>query len=146
MSDPGCPRGHVWMTQLRAKVSVCKNCGKHRPVFELPYNDPINVEKRQRKAEDQAMRAIKWTPGPWICTSDARVLACDERSTIICEPPASPSNPTVMADAHLIATAPQLYEALAWYVENDETDTDHGFFAEGRDRARKALASARGET
>jgi hypothetical protein len=54
MGDPGCPRGHVWVTYANAKVSVCKNCGADRPVFELPYNDPINVEKRRREAEAKA--------------------------------------------------------------------------------------------
>ena len=50
MSDPECPRGHVWVTRWGAKVSivsVCKNCGADQPVFEFPYNDPINVEKRR---------------------------------------------------------------------------------------------------
>lgn len=51
MSDPGCPRGHVWVTYSGAKVSVCKNCGADRPVFELPYNDPINVAKRRLAKE-----------------------------------------------------------------------------------------------
>jgi hypothetical protein len=50
MSDPGCPRGHVWVTMANAKVSVCKNCGAHQPVFELPYDDPIRVEERRRAA------------------------------------------------------------------------------------------------
>lgn len=53
MSDPGCPRGHVWVKQWNAKVSVCKNCGADRPVLELPYDDPINVEKRRREAEQK---------------------------------------------------------------------------------------------
>lgn len=34
MGDPGCPRGHVWVTYTGAKVSVCKNCGAHLPVME----------------------------------------------------------------------------------------------------------------
>jgi hypothetical protein len=54
MPDPGCPRGHVWVTHLNAKMSVCKNCGADRPVFELPYNDPINVKKRRREAQKKS--------------------------------------------------------------------------------------------
>ena len=53
MPDPGCPRGHVWVTYAGAKVSVCKNCGASQPVFELPYNDPINVEKRRREQAER---------------------------------------------------------------------------------------------
>lgn len=51
MADAGCPRGHVWVTQWNAKVSVCKNCGADRTVGELPYNDPINVEKCRHEAK-----------------------------------------------------------------------------------------------
>ena len=54
MGDPGCPRGHVWVTYPNAKVSVCKNCGADRLVGELPYNDPINVAKREREAKDKS--------------------------------------------------------------------------------------------
>ena len=42
MSDPGCPRGHVWVTYPNAKVSVCQNCGADRPVAELAKDDPLN--------------------------------------------------------------------------------------------------------
>lgn len=50
-----------------------------------------------------------------------------------------------MANAALIAAAPELYEALAWMVEHDETDSETGFYADGLKRAVAALAKARGE-
>ena len=53
MGDPGCPRGHVWVTYPNAKVSVCKNCGADQPVRELPANDPLMVAKREREAKGQ---------------------------------------------------------------------------------------------
>lgn len=50
-----------------------------------------------------------------------------------------------MANANLIAAAPELYDALAWMVEHDETDSETGFYADGLKRAVAALAKARGE-
>ncbi|WP_215755059.1 hypothetical protein [Acetobacter sp. P5B1] len=50
-------------------------------------------------------------------------------------------------DAHLIATAPDLYEALKSclnFMEN--TESELGFSLESADQARAALAKARGET
>jgi len=49
-----------------------------------------------------------------------------------------------MANAALIAAAPELYEALAWMVEHDETDSETGFYAVGLKLAVAALAKARG--
>lgn len=51
------------------------------------------------------------------------------------------------ANAHLIAAAPELYAALAWYVENDDVNEEPGneHWLEGRDRAKAALAKARGD-
>lgn len=39
--DPGCPKGHVWVTYSNARVSVCQNCGADRPVAELAKDDPL---------------------------------------------------------------------------------------------------------
>ena len=42
----------------------------------------------------------------------------------------------------------ELVEALRWYVDTDEVDEIEGneFWLDGRDRARKALAKAQGES
>lgn len=56
--------------------------------------------------------AVGFTPGPWRlepAEDGGRVLACDDRATIVHEPPASPFNPQVRADAALIASAPTLH-------------------------------------
>lgn len=50
MGDHGCPKGHVWVTYPNAKVSVCGNCGANKPVFELPYNDPLRIKERASAA------------------------------------------------------------------------------------------------
>jgi hypothetical protein len=50
-----------------------------------------------------------------------RVLANDERASIIYEPNACPSNPDNEAIAKFIAAAPQLARLLKRYVEEDET-------------------------
>jgi hypothetical protein len=56
----------------------------------------------------------KYTPAPWFVDEESppRILANDERHTIIAVTTAARSNPTNMADAHLIAAAPELLEAL----------------------------------
>lgn len=57
--------------------------------------------------------APKWTPGPWVVDGDEnRVVATDARTTIVCNFSGSCRNPSVMADARIIAAAPALAEAL----------------------------------
>jgi hypothetical protein len=54
------------------------------------------------------------TPGPWIVTNEdpPRILATDDRATVVAVTTAPRSNPSNMADARLIAAAPELLEAL----------------------------------
>ena len=53
------------------------------------------------------------TPGPWVVDvqSPLRVLASDPRQTIVAPDLGPPSNPSCLADARLIAAAPDLLEA-----------------------------------
>lgn len=57
------------------------------------------------------------TPGPWSADNTGihgyRVLANDERRTIVCDVTGSVSNTQARADAHLIAAAPELADALS---------------------------------
>lgn len=48
------------------------------------------------------------------------------------------------ANAKLMAAAPDLLEALKWYVENDDVIQMEGneFWLDGRERAREAIAKA----
>jgi hypothetical protein len=86
----------------------------------------------------------KWTPGPWWpeIFNNERGLAFvvnrhdAEEDDIIC----SLSN---HADAHLIAAAPELYEALKGITEWCPTDNQRSIAA--FDKALAALAKARGE-
>ena len=103
----------------------------------------------------------KWTPGPWTAASGFVFQSDEERAACIARDPNwceiiggkypmpegfSVSGHCGLANAHLIAAAPELYEALIRcleYIENDETT--HGRpFGEGNE-ARAALAKARGE-
>lgn len=61
----------------------------------------------------------KWTPGPWLITEQdpPEIHGNDERRTVVCITTAPRSNEWNMADARLIAAAPELAEALADCVE-----------------------------
>ena len=84
----------------------------------------------------------KWTPGPWafksIGGSYDYISALDE-TVCVCEF----ANPVMAGDAHLIAAAPELYEALCEFVFDFQKLklTEEERF----DKARAALAKARGE-
>lgn len=61
----------------------------------------------------EKMSKPAFTPGPWWVDKRFRVLAADERHTIVHVPPGSFENLKREADARLIAAAPDLYAALA---------------------------------
>ena len=66
----------------------------------------------------------KHTPGPWrVVKHDKLVVVDDERMTIMCNFPYSLSVEQNMADARLIAAAPELLEALQSIAEC--CDEDH---------------------
>ena len=71
-----------------------------------------------------------------------RVLARDERSTIIHEPPCSPFNEQGIADAKLIAAAPDLLEALGLCLNAVCLAGWEGDFC--ATKARAAIAKANG--
>lgn len=99
------------------------------------------------------MTAPKFTPGPWLLdvgfdgSGDFNQYwqVHDGSDAVVC------STSFCMAgnkegNAHLIAAAPDLYEALKSclnFMEN--TESELGFSLESADQARAALAKARGE-
>lgn len=93
------------------------------------------------------MSETKWTKGQWHLDAVLQsAIFC--RGRIVAEL-SKDFRSDKFGNAHLIAAAPDLYEALAWYVENDDTNenqTGNEFWLEGRERARSALSRARGET
>src|SRR5687767_13619679 len=94
--------------------------------------DPSN--RQGSGLEQPTERAMSMhTPAPWIISAnDNLIRANDDRHTVICNFAASLKNPAVMADAKLIAAAPDLLDALAdaqefvdrhsepWYTSGQE--------------------------
>ena len=95
----------------------------------------------------------KWTPGPWYVEykhGTTRLIA--DRIVTMCDETYYPWVPDNDADWHLIAAAPDLYDALEVLLSHVETSEDVGneVWIETHhkhvDAALKALAKARGET
>ena len=57
------------------------------------------------------------------------------------------SAPNAEANARLIAAAPDMLEALQWYVDNDDTSygEEDAYWEAGRDKATEAIRKAKGE-
>lgn len=96
------------------------------------------------------------TPGPWLITdSGTFVYALNGRGSNrfwLSVSAAGPDHATQAereANARLIAAAPELLEALQWYVDNDGTNIGQPGnepYEAGLNRARAAIAKATGET
>ena len=110
------------------------------------------------------MNNKNWTPGPWRVSSESpRIIKKDYRSIgsdagfLIASTMGHDnsgfyaSEQEADANAHLITAAPDLYEALAesladydnWVSDEDNYPNEH--FVAWSDKARAALAKARGE-
>ena len=97
------------------------------------------------------MSETKWTPGPWVYDPDfepedepAIWTAGDIADAVAYLSTSAPnSDEEIVANAHLIAAAPELYEALLAVVDCwDRGGLEVDALIEG---ARAALARARGE-
>jgi hypothetical protein len=89
------------------------------------------------------------TPRPWKVVEDIfnqRPEIRDEEgrriAVVVCDYPKSMSS--VTADAHILAAAPEMLEALVNLL-NDLDEHATGSFGESEDAARAAIAKARGE-
>ena len=94
----------------------------------------------------------KWTPGPWHVLK-ARGYAhgpVDKNNApvVTWTGMARPRQEDGMANAHLIAAAPELYEALEEALETIHALIDEGYMAyiHQRERIEYAMAKARGES
>lgn len=88
------------------------------------------------------MSEVKFTRGPWISvegTTSGREVLAEKPSTKSRLRVARIGGPDRDANAHLIASAPELYEAL-------DNILKRGLTIDLIDPARAALAKARGET
>ena len=88
----------------------------------------------------------KWTPGPWEVAATADDLVVKGRAKIASTYP-SDGDVWGNANAHLIAAAPDMAEALEKalnFITN--TESEMGETLPCGDAARAALAKARGET
>lgn len=99
----------------------------------------------------------KWTPGPWHkAHRNNNDMQMSFHGAIIGDVFVETTTRNEEADAHLIAAAPDLYEALSMLVSSDavafypsaieQSDWGSVDFEEWGDRARAALAKARGES
>jgi hypothetical protein len=60
----------------------------------------------------------KTTPGPWVIDTENNLIhALDDRHTIVCSFATTLKNTSAMADASLIAAAPDLLNALTVLAE-----------------------------
>ena len=100
------------------------------------------------------MSATKHTPGPWFAFSDVcgtRVVA----DGVGFEPPyrlrpGSGKDPQQVADAHLIAAAPDMLDALEMFahaeaVASTNASRSFGVYVDAMEAARAAIKKARGE-
>jgi hypothetical protein len=109
--------------------------------------------KVEHKTENATMNANvtinrsneKWNtkPAPWTtdnCVDYIDIIDANKNTIVVVE------NDN-QHNAKLIAAAPELLEALRWYVENDDTnDTAHNeYYLKGLQRAKDAIAKATGE-
>ena len=92
---------------------------------------------------------MKHTPAPWKVIKAQRgfVIADDENTYDIAVVRDASDRFDNEANARLIAAAPELLEALKWYLDNDDTNyADHNaFYLSGRNKAEIAIAKATGE-
>jgi hypothetical protein len=91
----------------------------------------------------------KHTPAPWYVKFSMRGTSGTDYEVSTKDDCLSESQ--ALENMKLIAAAPDLLEALVWYVENDDTndtnDTPYNeFYLNGLQRAKDAVAKATGET
>lgn len=94
------------------------------------------------------------TPGPWVKSHDnfafqIRGVFPKSKNSFVSiyhwkDSDYGCSKDEAEANARLIAAAPELLEALQWYVENDETNGYAGnqYYLNGKSKAQKAIAKA----
>jgi hypothetical protein len=94
------------------------------------------------------MTETKWTPGPWTAYdfgADWWVANSTDDSGPMLR--VGSWHEQREANAHLIAAAPDLYEALCWAIQSWDEHNKHGFNMQGDwvQDARAALSKARGD-
>jgi len=98
------------------------------------------------------MSETKFTPGPWHWVDVGSRICIENKSGDDIASVLNYAEPEIeIADAHLIAAAPELYEALidmfnGWqYIRQSHGDLYGVGWDRAEDKARAALAKARGE-
>jgi len=88
----------------------------------------------------------KWTEGPWSVQRDGFIMSNDLDAGAFAKVYGA-GDLEADANAHLIAAAPELYEALSYLVAETDPDIDEDYnpHAQPLRKARAALAKARGE-
>ncbi len=91
----------------------------------------------------------KHTPGPWKHTYMPRLSVIHgPNGEHVADTGAwrDDEHPEMRANAHLIAAAPDLLEALEVLIANAEVNYDARQWLDGKAKARAAIAKAKGET
>ena len=103
--------------------------------------------------------STKYTPAPWTVGNENN-QCCDVvlgvEHNLTCSLDRQDANTgdfviqrsEMLANAHLIAAAPELLESLQWYVENDDVILEmvgNEFYANGYYKAKAVIAKALGE-
>lgn len=104
--------------------------------------------------------STKYTPAPWF-VEGTTVYALEHygwkkgeeqfcnRFTASVQRGQKENKDELLANAQLISSAPELLEALQWYIENDDVRLEmagNEFYANGYYKAKAVIAKALGET
>lgn len=108
-----------------------------------------------KTVEQLGISPAPWKQGEWVPYCENNIVRCDYNrkdgtpsTRIVAECNATFSTEQARIDAHLIAAAPELYEALATFLNCAEKEgqfTTESGMSIAMDMARKALKKAGGE-
>ena len=94
--------------------------------------------------------STKYTPAPWrVHHSHGYLVVESDNEEMFVKVTKGIGKEKDLANAQLIAAAPELLESLQWYVENDDVRLEmagNEFYANGYYKAKAVIAKALGET
>lgn len=139
------------LIDMRKRIDLCEKCREF-----IRENGHIKKgAKRMKIVEQLGISPTPWKQGEWVPYCENNIVRCDYNrkdgtpsTRIVAECNATFSTEQARIDAHLIAAAPELYEALATFLNCAEKEgqfTTESGMSIAMDMARKALKKAGGE-